>query len=143
MWGTKAKGMSSEPFAGSSSPAQQLKESSSGDKVLPPPPSPPCSSVDPQLWGGGGEQASFIRAILQRGGVWVGGSSAGWVGRKLWTPTPLILPRVSWVGLLPHLLSLVTGALSGCLLVPFSALSLCRWQVWLQFGSEKILPTDL
>ena len=63
------------------------------------------------------------------GGVWVGGSSAGWVGLKLWTPTPLIIPRVSWVGLLPHLLSLVTGALSGCLLVPFSALSLCRWQV--------------
>ena len=64
------------------------------------------------------------------GGVWVGGSSAGWGGLKLWTPrTSLIIPRVSWVGLLPHLLSLVTGALSGCLLVPLSALSLCRWQV--------------
>ena len=36
------------------------------------------------------------------GGFWVGGSSAGWVGLKLWTPTPLIIPRVSWVGLLPH-----------------------------------------
>ena len=34
------------------------------------------------------DQASFIRAILQWGGVWVGGSSAGWVGLKLWTPPP-------------------------------------------------------
>ena len=48
------------------------------------------------------------------GGVWVGGSSAGWVGLKLWTPPPLIILRVFWVGLLPYLLSLVTGALSGC-----------------------------
>ena len=79
---------------------------------------------------GGGGRASFLRAICKGGGgVWVGGSSAGWLGLKLWAPTPLIIPRVSWVGLLPHLLSLVTGALSGCLLVPFSALSLCRWQV--------------
>ena len=93
-------------------------------------------------------QASFIRAILQGGGggFWVGGSSAGWVGLKVWTPTPLIIPRVSWVGLLPHLLSLVTGALSGCLLVPFSALSLCRWQVcrwqffrWRNFFFDNIL----
>ena len=63
------------------------------------------------------------------GGVWVGGSSAGWLGLKLWTPPPLIILRVFWVGLLPHLLSLVTGALSGCLLVPLSVVSLCRWQV--------------
>ena len=60
------------------------------------------------------------------GGVWVGGSSAGWVGRNLWTPPPLIIPRVSWVGLQPPLLSLVTGALSGWLLVPLSAVLLCR-----------------
>ena len=80
----------------------------------------------------GRNQASFIRAILQGGGVWAGGSSAGWVGLKLCTCTctcPSLIPRVSWVGLLSHLLSLVTGALPGCLLVPLSALSLCRWQV--------------
>ena len=41
-------------------------------------------------------------------------------------PPPLTIPRVSWVGLQPPLLSLVTGALSGWLLVPFSVLSLCR-----------------
>ena len=44
-------------------------------------------------------------------------------------PPPLIILSVFWVGLLPHLLSLVTGALSGCLLVPHSVVSLCRWQV--------------
>ena len=60
------------------------------------------------------------------GGVRVGGSSAGWVGLNLWTPPPLIIPRVSWVGLQPPLLSLVTGALFGWLLVPLSALLLCR-----------------
>ena len=60
------------------------------------------------------------------GGVWVGGSPAGWVGVELWTPPPLIILRVSWVGLLPPLLSLLTGALSGCLLAPPSALLLCR-----------------
>ena len=53
----------------------------------------------------------------------MGGSSAGWVGLKLWIPPPLIILRVSWVGLQPPFLSLVTGALSGCLLVPPSALS--------------------
>ena len=65
---------------------------------------------------------------------------------KVWTPTPLIIPRVSWVGLLPHFFSLVTRALSGCLLVPFSALPLCRWQVcrwqcfrWSIFFSDNIL----
>ena len=42
--------------------------------------------------------------------------SASWVGLKHWTPPPLIIPRVSWVGPLPPLLSLVTGALFGCLL---------------------------
>ena len=52
----------------------------------------------------------------------MGGSSAGWVGLKLWTPPPLIILRVPWVGLQPPLLSLVTGALSGCLLMPPSAL---------------------
>ena len=44
-------------------------------------------------------------------------------------PPPLIILRVFWVGLLPHLLSLVTGALSGCLLVPLSVVSFPRWQV--------------
>ena len=48
----------------------------------------------------------------------MGGSPAGPVGLKLWSPPPLIIPRVSWVGLLPPLLSLLTGALSGWLLVP-------------------------
>ena len=47
-------------------------------------------------------------------------------GSKALPPPPPIILRVSWVGLLPPLLSLVTGALSGCLLVPVSALSLCR-----------------
>ena len=58
----------------------------------------------------------------------MGGSSAGWVGLELWSPPPLLIPRVSWVGLQPPLLSLVTGALSSWLLVPLSALSLCRHQ---------------
>ena len=63
----------------------------------------------------GARQASFIRIKLQLGGgVWVGGS------KGLDPPPPLMILRVSWVGLLPHLLSLVTGALSGCLLVPLS-----------------------
>ena len=79
--------------------------------------------------GGGQEQASFMRIKLQ----W-GGGLGGWVfsrvgGSKALDPPPLIILRVSWVGLLPHLLSLVTGALSGCLLVPLSVVSLCRWQV--------------
>ena len=56
------------------------------------------------------------------GGVWVGGSKA------LEPPPLFVIPRVSRVGLLPPLLSLVTGALSGCLLVPLSALLLCRHQ---------------
>ena len=65
-------------------------------------------------------QAMFMRANSQwGGGVWVGGSKA------LDLPS-FVIPRVSWVGLLPPLLSLLTGALSGCLLVPLSALSLCR-----------------
>ena len=63
-----------------------------------------------------------------------GGGLGGWVfsrvgGSKALDPPPLIILRVFWVGLLPHLLSLVTGALSGCLLVPLSVVSLCRWQV--------------
>ena len=76
------------------------------------------------------EQASFIRIKLQ----W-GGGLGGWVfsrvggSKALDPPPPLIILRVSWVGLLPHLLSLVTGALSGCLLVPLSVVSFCRWQV--------------
>ena len=74
-------------------------------------------------------QASFIRAPLQ----W-GGGLGGWVfsrvgGSKALDPPPLIILSVFWVGLLPHLLSLVTGALSGCLLVPLSVVSLCRSQV--------------
>ena len=48
-------------------------------------------------------------------------------GSKALDPPPH--PIISWIGLLPHLLSLVTGALSGCLLVPLSSLSLCKWQV--------------
>ena len=68
--------------------------------------------------------AMFIRIKLQGARGWVGGSSAGWVGLKLWTPLTIL--RVSWVGLLPPLLSLLIGALSSCLLVPLSALSLCR-----------------
>ena len=71
-------------------------------------------------------QALFIRIKLQWGGGSGGGASAGWVGLKLWTPPPLIIPRVSWVGLQPPLLSLVTGALSGGLLAPLSALLVCR-----------------
>ena len=55
----------------------------------------------------------------------MGGSSAGWVGLQLWTPTPLIIPRVSWVGLLPHLLSLVTGALSRSLVWLFAGALFC------------------
>ena len=56
---------------------------------------------------------------------------SGWVssrvGRsKVLDPPPPIIPRVSRVGHLPLLLSLLTGALSGCLLVPPSTLSLCR-----------------
>ena len=47
-------------------------------------------------------------------------------GSKALDPPPLIIPRVSWVGLQPPLLSLVTGALSGWLVVPLSALLLCR-----------------
>ena len=46
-------------------------------------------------------------------------------GSKAQDPPRLIIPRVSRVGLLPPLLSLVTGALSGWLLVPLSALSSC------------------
>ena len=61
-----------------------------------------------------------------------GGGLGGWVfsqvggSKALDPPPPLIIPRVSWVGLQPPLLSLVTGALSGWLLVPLSALLLCR-----------------
>ena len=80
--------------------------------------SPSHSSCNPVAIGKW--QASFIRIKLQWGrGGWVGGS-------KALDPPPLIISRVSWVGLLRPLLSLVTGALSGCLLVPLSALSLCR-----------------
>ena len=64
----------------------------------------------------------------------MGGGLGGWVfsrvgGSKALDPPPLIILRVFWVGLLPHLLSLVTRALSGCLLVPLSVVSLCAWQV--------------
>ena len=45
--------------------------------------------LTPNYRGTGGDQASFIRIKLQwGGGSWVGGSSAGWVGLKLWTPPP-------------------------------------------------------
>ena len=54
----------------------------------------------------------FIRIKLQGRGAGRGG------GSKAPDPPPLLIPRVSWVGLLPHLLSLPTGALFGCLLVP-------------------------
>ena len=57
------------------------------------------------------------------GAVWVGGS-AGWVSSS--GPPSSYNSEGSWVGLQPPLLSLVTGALSGWLLVPLSALSLCR-----------------
>ena len=81
-------------------------------------------------------QASFIRAILQGGAGGLGGWVFSRVGgsKALDPPPPLIILRVSWVGLLPHLLSLVTGALSGCLLVPLSVVSLCRWQVCSSYG---------
>ena len=67
--------------------------------------------------------------MSHRGG---GGVLGWWVfsrvgGSKALDPPPLIIPRLFWVGLLPPLLSLLTGALSGCLLVPLSALSLCRY----------------
>ena len=87
-------------------------------------------SVTPLHFMGCCVQASFIRAILQ----W-GGGLGGWVfsrvggSKALDPPSPLIILRVFWVGLLPHLLSLVTGALSGCLLVPLSVVSLSMWQV--------------
>ena len=62
-----------------------------------------------------------------------GGSPAGWVFNRVGgckaleqPPPPLIIPRVSWVGHLPHPLSLFTEALSGCVLLPLFALSLCR-----------------
>ena len=74
----------------------------------------------------GVDQASFFRIKLQLGlGEWVS-SLVG--GSKALDPPPYN-SEGSWVGLLPPLLSLVTGALSGCLLMPLSALSLCRWQV--------------
>ena len=70
----------------------------------------------------GPHQASFIRAILQWGGG-LGGWVFSWVGgSEALDPPPLIILRVSWVGVLPPLLSLLTGALSGGLLVPPSAL---------------------
>ena len=50
--------------------------------------------------------------VSKRGGGYVPYNSEGFLG---WAPaTPSFL---------------VTGALSSCLLVPLSALSLCRWQV--------------
>ena len=68
-------------------------------------------------------QASFIKIKLQ----WGGGGFSRVGGSKALDPPPRrIIPRVSWVGLLPPLLSLVTGALAGCLLVPLSALLLCK-----------------
>ena len=60
------------------------------------------------------------------------GSGGGWVfnrvgGSKALEHPPLfIIPRVSWVGHLPHPLSLFTEALSGWVLLPLFALSLCR-----------------
>ena len=75
------------------------------------------------------KQASFIRAILQGGA----GGLGGWVfsrvgGSKALDPPPSYNSE-GFLGWAPHLLSLVTGALSGCLLVPLSVVSLCRWQV--------------
>ena len=85
-----------------------------------------CVCVCVWLVGADG-QASFIRDRLQTGGgVRVGGSSAQWVGLRLWAPRPLIIPRVSWIGHLPRPLSLFTEALSGCVLLPLFTLSLCR-----------------
>ena len=60
------------------------------------------------------------------GGIWSGGYSAGWVGLRLGKPPPFVIPRVSGVGHLPHPLSVFTEALSGCALLSFFTLSLCR-----------------
>ena len=81
--------------------------------------------------GGGLAQGHGVGLLAFGGAYWPGIVYKSYFARGgagFWTPTPLIIPRVSWVGLLPHLLSLITGALSGCLLVPFSALSFCRWR---------------
>ena len=48
------------------------------------------------------------------------------MGLKLWTPAPLVLPTVSWVGLLSHLLSSFAEVLSSCVQLLLSTLSLCR-----------------
>ena len=61
---------------------------------------------------------------ITKGGI-LGGSSARWVSLRLWTP-PSIIPRVFWVGHLPHPLSLFTEALSGCVLLPLFTLSSFR-----------------
>ena len=74
-------------------------------------------------------QASFIRAILQgRGGL------GGWVfsrvgGSKALDPHPSYNSEgfLGWAPATPSFFG--QEALSGCLLVPFSALSLCRWWV--------------
>ena len=84
--------------------------------------------------GVGVDAGRLLTGIVYKSYFARGGGLGGWVfsqvaGSKALDPPPLIIPRVSWVGLLPHLLSLVTGALSGCLLVPLSAQSLCKWQV--------------
>ena len=39
-------------------------------------------------------------------------------GLGLWTPPPLIIRRLSGVGLLPHLLALLTECLSSCVRLP-------------------------
>ena len=74
-----------------------------------------------------------------------GGRGSGWVGLKLWIPPPPSYNyEISWVGLLPPLSSLLTGASSGCLLVPLWASSLCRRHakvsLWL-WGIQWILWT--
>ena len=72
----------------------------------------------------------------------MGGSSAGWVGLKLWTPPSY--NSKGFLGWAPATPSFFAGALSGCLLVPLSTLSLCRHHakisLWL-WGIRWILRT--
>ena len=61
-------------------------------------------------------RADVLPVALQLTSQQPQGGLGGWVfsrvgGSKALDPAPLIIPRVSWVVLLPHLLSLVTGAL--------------------------------
>ena len=55
-----------------------------------------------------------------------GGGGFSWVGGSKALDPPLYNSEGFLVGLLPPLLSLVRGALCGCLLMPLSTLSSCR-----------------